>query len=112
VRLLVPRPAICEEMGLKLLLEQDGIGVEISREKYESGDWANLIEEAWAKGQAVKEKRRGLGVAGIDRRMKEMGQFAGTLVNWLRDQLGSPTRPRPLGGNVLEHSHNNVRVNA
>jgi|ERR1700733_1657072 len=99
-------------MGLKLLLQQNGVGVEIPREKYESGDWANLIEEAWAKGQAVKEKRRGLGVAGIDQRMKEMDQFAGTLVNWLRDQLESPTQPRPPEGNILEHPQYRVRVNA
>jgi len=99
-------------MGLKLLLEQNGVGVEISREKYESGDWANLIEEAWAKGQTVKEKRRSLGVAGIDQRMKEMDQFAGTLVNQLRDQPESPTQPRPPEGNILENPRYRVFVNA
>ena len=38
-------------MGLKLLLEQEGVGVEISREKYESGDWADLVAEADAEGE-------------------------------------------------------------
>jgi hypothetical protein len=105
--LLVPRPAICEEMGLKLLLEQNGVGVEISREKYEGGDWANLVEEAWAKGQTVKENRRDLGAAGVDQRMKEIGQFASTLSDWLRDQQQFyvtpdqvPSQSRPLEDNI------------
>ena len=83
----MPRPAICEEMGLKLLLEQSGVGVQISRERYESGDWANLVEEAWTKGQTAKENRRNLGTAGVDQRMKEMRQFASILSDWLHDQL-------------------------
>lgn len=84
--LLVPRPAICEEMGLKLLLEQEGVGVEISREKYESGDWADLVEEAWTTGQSLKEQRRELGTVGRDARRKDTARFAGTIVDWMRDQ--------------------------
>lgn len=84
----MPRPAILEEMGLKLLLDQSGVGIEISREKYESGDWADLVEEAWEKGQKAKEDRRKLGVEGRQRRMKEAAVFAGEVVDWMRKSVG------------------------
>lgn len=73
-------------MGLKLLLEQEGVGVEISREKYESGDWADLVAEAWEKGQALKEARRALGSAGREKRVEEAKNFARTIVQWVEDQ--------------------------
>lgn len=75
-------------MGLKLLLDQSGVGIEISREKYESGDWADLVEEAWEKGRKAKEERRVLGVEGRERRMREAGVFAGDVVKWIRESVG------------------------
>lgn len=106
-------------MGLKLLLEQSGVGVEISREKYESGDWANLIEEAWANGQTMKDERRGLGAAGIGQRMKEVQQFASTLSSWVHNQLRSRVIPnqitsqsRPLEANTSKHPPFRMSMNA
>ncbi|KAF9509805.1 hypothetical protein BS47DRAFT_129062 [Hydnum rufescens UP504] len=66
----VPRPAIIEELGLKLLLEEQGVGVEFSREKYEDGDWGSAVEEAWTKGAEMKERRRREGNQGVESESK------------------------------------------
>ena len=81
----VPRPAIIEELGLKLLLEKEGVGVEVSREKYESGDWASAVEEAWTKGARMKERRRQEGIGGVERRKQEGGAMAQSLVSWIEE---------------------------
>lgn len=99
----VPRPAILEEMGLKLLLEQEGVGVEISREKYESGDWADLVAEAWEKGQTLKEARRTLGSAGREKRVEEAKNFAQTIVGWIADQQRDRVIP-PANHDFLANS--------
>lgn len=57
----VPRPLFIEEHGLSLLLHQKGVGVELSRARYELGDWSSRIEEAWLKGKAAKMESRRLG---------------------------------------------------
>lgn len=106
---LVPRPAILEEMGLKLLLDQSGVGIEISREKYESGDWADLVEEAWEKGRKAKEERRVLGVEGRERRMREAGIFAGDVVKWIRESVGeSLHHEREKDGEKVDERSSNV----
>ncbi|KAF8071748.1 transmembrane amino acid transporter protein-domain-containing protein [Lyophyllum atratum] len=48
----VSRPLFIEEHGLRLLLNREGVGVELSRQSYEAGDWALAVEEAWARGKA------------------------------------------------------------
>lgn len=50
----VPRPLFVEEHGLRLFLEAEGVGIELSRHEYESGGWANKVEEAY-----LKSKKRG-----------------------------------------------------
>ncbi|KAF8519555.1 hypothetical protein JB92DRAFT_2828411 [Gautieria morchelliformis] len=50
----VPRPMFVEEHGLRLLLEAEGTGVELSHHEYESGQWVNKVEEAYLKGKNVR----------------------------------------------------------
>jgi len=45
-----------EEHGLKLWLEAEGTGVELSKEEYESGQWAVRIQQAFERGKG----RRGM----------------------------------------------------
>ncbi|KAH6913141.1 hypothetical protein BKA70DRAFT_1384105 [Coprinopsis sp. MPI-PUGE-AT-0042] len=54
----VSRPLFVEEHGLRLLLDRDGFGLELSRSSYEMGDWAAAILEAYENGKPLKEKRR------------------------------------------------------
>lgn len=61
---LVPRPLFIEEFGLRLLLNQEGVGVELSRSSYESGEWAAAIEEAWQNGKERKARKREEGETG------------------------------------------------
>ena len=75
-------------MGLKLLLDQSGVGLSISRENYESGDWADLIEEAWERGKEAKERRRELGTKVRDERIEEGREFARGIVGWIGEQRG------------------------
>ncbi|KAF7289592.1 hypothetical protein HMN09_01321200 [Mycena chlorophos] len=57
----VSRPLFIEEHGLRRWLESDGVGVELARDKYEAGDWAGAIEEAYTSGRAAKERMRAQG---------------------------------------------------
>jgi hypothetical protein len=54
----VSRPLFIEEHGLRLLLEQEGVGVELSRAAYEAGDWATGVEDAWRRGREAKHGKR------------------------------------------------------
>ncbi|KIJ66909.1 hypothetical protein HYDPIDRAFT_85219 [Hydnomerulius pinastri MD-312] len=51
----VSRPLFVEEHGLKLLLSQQGVGVELFRAAYEVGDWASAVEEAWLLGRDAND---------------------------------------------------------
>lgn len=51
---VVPRPLFVEEHGLRLLLEEEGTGVELSRHEYESGQWAKKVEQAYLQGKKVR----------------------------------------------------------
>ena len=90
----MPRPAIIEELGLKLLLENEGVGVEFSREKYENGDWANAVDEAWKKGAEMKERRRQEGNDGVQRRKQEGKAMAESLVSWVEEYRSGRGRER------------------
>ena len=41
-----------------MLLDRDGVGVELSREAYEAGDWANKVQEAYSLGKKEKARKR------------------------------------------------------
>jgi hypothetical protein len=80
---VVPRPLIVEEHGLRVLMENQGVGVLLSQESYENGDWANKIEEAYEKGKYVKSIKRKMGWD--DTRKREADQLAKDLVAWLTE---------------------------
>lgn len=77
----VPRPLFIEEFGLRLLLEQEGTGVELSRSSYESGEWAAAIDEAWHAGKARKAAKRKQGETG--KRKEEGRKMAQEIVEWV-----------------------------
>ncbi|KAJ7757742.1 hypothetical protein DFH07DRAFT_819180 [Mycena maculata] len=80
----VSRPLFIEEHGLRRLLDNEGVGVELSRELYEAGDWSRSIETAWQRGRAGKACKRidaETGV-GLKRRMEEGRELATMLVRW------------------------------
>lgn len=74
---------IIEEYGLRLLIKSKGVGIELGREKYETGDWAGTVEEAWHKGAFLKEKRRKRGEDAT--REQEIADMARTLVGWVNE---------------------------
>ena len=84
VRKTVPRPLFIEEHGLKLLFDQKGVGVELSRQQYEEGDWASSVEEAWIRGRRMKEERRRLGEIPVINRREEGRRMAQGVMEWIR----------------------------
>jgi len=79
----VPRPLFIEEHGLRRLLNNSGVGVQLSQEQYEGGDWADFVEEAWAKGKAAKDGKREVGDNG---ELQEEGERMATqLLDWVRE---------------------------
>jgi hypothetical protein len=48
-----------EEHGLRLFLEAEGTGVELSRSEYESGEWARKVAEAYLKGKKRQRAKDG-----------------------------------------------------
>ncbi|KAJ3869190.1 hypothetical protein EV359DRAFT_30745 [Lentinula novae-zelandiae] len=93
----IPRPLFVEELGLRVLLENEGVGVEMSRAEYESGRWAERVKEAWEKARVAKEwKRRveggekkniinGNGADRITEREAEIRDMARVVVDWVED---------------------------
>lgn len=70
-----------------MLLDQDGVGVELSRESYEAGDWGSAVTEALDKGKGLKAaKRRDMANGiGVHKREEEGQKLAGTVKEWVRD---------------------------
>ncbi|KAJ7471452.1 hypothetical protein B0H11DRAFT_2433424 [Mycena galericulata] len=81
----VSRPLFIEEHGLRRLLETDGVGVELSRELYEAGDWSGAIEEARQKGRVAKEAKRRDGETGVGvkKRAEEGRELATMIIRWV-----------------------------
>lgn len=77
----VPRPLFIEEHGLRLLLEREGVGIELSRHSYESGEWAAAVETAYQKGKGAKIGKRSEGETG--KRAAEGKILATGLVRWV-----------------------------
>lgn len=87
----VSRPLFVEEHGLRHLLDNEGVGVELSRQSYEAGDWAAAISEAWIKGDAAKRKKRedmamGIGAGIRDGEGRKMAQG---VVDWVNKWTAS-----------------------
>ncbi|KLO17436.1 hypothetical protein SCHPADRAFT_821499 [Schizopora paradoxa] len=77
----VPRPLFIEEHGLRRLLNEAGVGVQLSREQYEAGDWAESVQEAWKMGEIAKTRKREVGDSG--ERRKEGERMAAQLLEWI-----------------------------
>ena len=83
---LVSRPLFIEEHGLRLLMDREGIGIELSRQKYEAGDWSSAVTEAFINGQDMKRRKRyemANGI-GVDKREQEGKKLAGTVTDWVK----------------------------
>ncbi|KAK0469503.1 uncharacterized protein EV420DRAFT_1494846 [Desarmillaria tabescens] len=83
----VSRPLFIEEHGLRLLLDNEGVGVELSRDSYEAGEWAHAVQDAFLKGQAAKIKKREEMAAGvgINTRAAQGKKMAASVVEWVND---------------------------
>ncbi|KAJ7036295.1 hypothetical protein C8F04DRAFT_483711 [Mycena alexandri] len=89
----VSRPLFIEEHGLRRLLDHDGVGVELSRESYEAGDWAGAIETAWTQGQGAKVAKRKDGAAGVGlKRREEEGEHLAMMIIQWAERRGSGDR--------------------
>ena len=83
---LVSRPLFIEEHGLRLLMDQEGTGIELSRQKYEAGDWSSAVTEAFISGQDMKKRKRfemANGI-GVDKREQEGKKLAETVTDWVK----------------------------
>ncbi|THU76168.1 hypothetical protein K435DRAFT_974530 [Dendrothele bispora CBS 962.96] len=70
----VSRPLFVEEHGLRMFLEKEGVGVEMEREDYEGGWWADAIEEAVRRDEErFREGGKGRGKKG--KRLEEAMVF-------------------------------------
>ncbi|KAE9405165.1 hypothetical protein BT96DRAFT_963987 [Gymnopus androsaceus JB14] len=86
----VSRPLFIEELGLRVLLENEGVGVEMSRGEYEDGHWSDRVKEAWEKARVAKKWKRKVeegekrdGAAGITEREAETRKMASVVVDWV-----------------------------
>lgn len=63
------------------------MGIELSEQSYEAGDWATAVECAWMKGKHLKAKKRVDAAAGIGSEVKEMEgrEMAKTVTRWTGD---------------------------
>ncbi|KAH8826507.1 hypothetical protein DL96DRAFT_1608173 [Flagelloscypha sp. PMI_526] len=82
----VSRPLFIEEHGLRTYLNQAGTGIELSRDYYESGDWAWAIEDAYERGRDAKtKKRQNMGLNGATD-TKGIDTLVRTVVDWVEGQ--------------------------
>lgn len=74
-----------EEHGLRLLLDQEGVGEELAREAYEAGEWSGAVVEAFVRGRKSKEgKRRDMAAGvGATQRGEEGRDLARRVVEWV-----------------------------
>ncbi|KAF8270545.1 hypothetical protein EI94DRAFT_1777831 [Lactarius quietus] len=79
----VSRPLFVEEHGLRLLLDREGVGVEMTRDAYEMGEWASAVSDAWRAGAQRKLERRE-GMHAPDRRSQGL-EMARDVVTWVNE---------------------------
>lgn len=112
---LVSRPLFIEEHGLRLLLDREGIGIELSRQKFEAGDWSSAVTEAFINGQVMKGRKRyemANGI-GVDKREQEGKKLAGTVTDWVKawwdeEQIGCSWKAAKLGTFLDDNDIDNV----
>ncbi|SJL09932.1 uncharacterized protein ARMOST_13314 [Armillaria ostoyae] len=83
----VSRPLFIEEHGLRLLLDNEGVGVELPRDSYEAGEWADAVQDAFLKGRTAKIKKREEMAAGLGANMRAVQgkKMATSVVAWVND---------------------------
>ncbi len=90
-----------EEHGLRLLLEREGVGVEMSQDAYEAGEWARAVSDAWRTGAKRKLERRA-GKHAPDRHAQGM-KMAKDVITWVNEwaaassNLTEDSEGRPWG---------------
>jgi hypothetical protein len=94
----VSRPLFIEEHGLRLLLEQEGVGLELSRTAYEAGEWAGGVEAAWRRGRTGKQNKRMIEQAAKmpSERDIEVRQMAQKVGQWVNDWYDTMDTGRKL----------------
>ena len=104
---IVSRPLFVEEHGLRLLLEREGVGVEMSRDAYEAGEWACAVSDAWQAGAQRKLERRSGKHA--PNRCAQGLQMAREVVTWVNEWVdsSSPTKPTLDQVGPLSHETSN-----
>jgi hypothetical protein len=83
----VSRPLFVEEHGLRLLLEREGVCVEMSQNAYEAGEWASAVSYAWRAGAKRKLERRA-GKHAPDRRAQGL-KMARDVVTWVNEWVAA-----------------------
>jgi len=98
----VSRPLFVEEHGLRLLLEKEGVGVELPRQCYEEGDWAGAVQEAYEAGKLSKERKRREMAHGInlDKRDIEGRELAEKVVGWIHHWGGKLAERMAVDGTI------------
>ena len=86
----VSRPLFVEEHGLRRLLDEDGVGLELAREAYEGGEWAGAVSTAYARGRLAKECKMHDLCAGVGagKREAEVQALAQDVVGWVGEWWG------------------------
>ena len=71
---------------MRVLLDREGVGIELSRQKYEAGDWSLAVTEAFINGQDMKRMKRYEMANGIDvdKRELEGKKLAGKVTDWVK----------------------------
>jgi hypothetical protein len=77
-----------------VLLKREGVGVEMTRDAYEAGEWACAVSDAWRAGAQRKLERRA-GMHAPDRRAQGL-QMARDVVTWVDEwvQASASTNKR------------------
>ena len=66
------------------MLEESGVGVELTRSAYEAGEWAGAVREAWLRGKARKAQQRAyFGPGGTKRR--PVSNVPNQVVEWVEE---------------------------
>lgn len=69
------------------------VGVELTREDYEAGEWAGAVEDAYMRGREQKALRNRIGVQGNERRKREGRQMAEDATAWVNHWWQSQSHP-------------------
>ena len=78
--------------------------MELSKEKYEAGDWASSVQQAWERGKEKKAWKRRVGEDG--KRRKEGEHIASYVVGWVKEWQKAEKETRNVQRSVVEENLN------